>query len=475
MQPADGSNGSNGPSAVHPWVRDALALVHAPAVLSTAQAREVARATATGWRDHVNAGFLTYRKSCDGEKDFPRVDWCDGGGAWILDNHGTRYLDCLSSFGVHNLGHGHPVVLAAVAAQLAKQPLHSQEFLDAPRAYLCRALAAVAPGGGALSHVWLATSGTEAVEAALKLAMLTTGRKRVLAATGGFHGKTLGALATTSKATFRGPFVGALMDVVHVEFNDAEQLRAAFRTAAFAGAPFAACILEVVQGEGGIHVATHEFLSAARAACTAAGTALVLDEIQSGLGRTGAMWACDHYPGVVPDLMCVGKALSGGVVPIAGVVGRPEYWARFRECPHLASTTFGGNPLACAAAIATLHVLQAEDLPGAAAARGAQLLAGLRALAAAFPGLIRAVRGLGLMTAVEFWDDAGGIAWGKALLQHRVVVSGTMIAATVVRVCPPLVITAAEVDLALGAMRAAAVAAAAEASAASVSPPTARL
>jgi putrescine aminotransferase len=463
MQPVYG-HGHDNDGKIAPAIAEALALVHAPRNLTPAQSRAVAKTTAAAWRDHVNAGFLTYRKSCDGEKDFPRVDWCDGGGAWILDNHGTRYLDCLSSFGVHNLGHGHPVVLAAVAAQLAKQPLHSQEFLDAPRAYLCRALAAVAPGNNALSHVWLATSGTEAVEAALKLAMLTTRRTRVLAATGGFHGKTLGALATTSKATFRGPFVGALLDVVHVEFNNVEQLRAAFRTAAFTGTPFAACILEIVQGEGGIHVATPEFVHAARISCTEHGTALVLDEIQSGLGRTGAMWAVDHYPGIVPDLMCVGKALSGGVVPIAGVVGRPEYWARFIECPHLASTTFGGNPLACAAAIATLHVLQAEDLPAAAAARGAQLLTGLKTLATEFPGLIRAVRGLGLMTAVEFWSDAGGIAWGKALLQRRVVVSGTMIAATVVRVCPPLVITVEEIELALHAMAGAAADAAAEVS-----------
>jgi putrescine aminotransferase len=448
--------GASAPAPALAAVDAALAVVHAPAALDSRAAAALTTTTARLWRDHVNAGFLAYRKSCGGDGG-PHVDWTDAGGAWVADAAGTRYLDCLSSFGVHNLGHGHPVVVQAVAAQLAKQPLHSQEFLDAPRAFLAAALAAASPCPASMTHTWLANSGTEAVEVALKLAMLTTGRVRVLAATGGFHGKTLGALAATSKAQFRAPFAGALMDVVHVAFNDVGALRAAFATAAFTGTPFAACLLEVVQGEGGVHVATPEFLGAAREACTAAGTALILDEIQSGMGRTGKLWACQHYPGIVPDLMCVGKALSGGVVPVAAVVGAGRYWAEFERNPHLASTTFGGNPLACAAAIAALHVTLHEDLPGAAAARGAQLLEGLRALVGRHPKLLVAARGLGLMTALEFTTNAGGVAWGCALLRRRVIVSGTMIAATVVRVCPPLVITPGEVQWALEAMEAAAV------------------
>lgn len=412
------------------------------------------RDTVQWWQDHVNAGFLRYRKSMGDGVSCAKLDWRDLGGIRIADAHNDEYLDFLSGFGIFGCGHSHPRIIAAVAAQLHKQPLHSQEFLDPLRAHLARLLALITPGNGQLSHSFFVNSGAEAVEAALKLAILHTKRARVLACVGGFHGKTLGALATTSKAIFREPFVGVLMDIVHVPYNDAAALAAAFDTAEFTGARFAACIIEPVLGEGGIVVATPEFLRAARTACTATGTCLVFDEVQSGLGKTGRMFACEHS-GVVPDLLCLGKSLSGGVVPIAACCGRAEIWARCVEAPFLFTTTFGGNPLACAAAIATIHVLLSEDLVGAACERGAQLKAGLEALRLEFPGVIKEVRGAGLMLGVEFTSNALGVAWSRDLLARRVLVSGTLISATTVRVCPPLVVSTEDVDLALARMRAA--------------------
>ncbi len=406
------------------------------------------------WRAHVNAGFLGYRKSMGDGDAGAKVDWKDLGGCWVADARGDAYLDCLSGFGVFNVGHSHPTVLAAVRAQLDKQALHSQEFLDPLRAYLAGLLARVTPGAGALSHAFFVNSGAEAVEAALKLAILHTGRARVLACLNGFHGKTLGALATTSKALFRGPFASALMDVVHVPFNDSRALTAAMEAAAFTGTPFAAFIMEPVQGEGGIRVASAEFLEEARRLCTMHGTCLVLDEIQSGMGRCGAMFAVQAIaPTVVPDLLCVGKSLSGGVVPIAAVCGTADLWEKCIAAPFLFTTTFGGNPLACSAAISAIHVLLSEDLAKAAKDRGDQLQQGLRALAATYPTVIKEVRGLGLMIGVECINNAVGIAWSRALLHSKVIVSGTLINAQTIRVCPPLVISKEEVDQALQAMK----------------------
>jgi putrescine aminotransferase len=433
----------------------ALALVHAPQV---ADPEALAVQTLALWRDHVNAGFLTYRKSMGDGDSGAKLDWADAdvdpeadpteARVWIQDAKGVRYLDCLSGFGVFNVGHKHPTVVGAVAAQLHKQPLHSQEFLDPLRAFAAKLLA----DATGLSHVFFVNSGAEAVEAALKLAMLHTGRNRILACVNGFHGKTLGALSTTSKALFRAPFAAALNDVVHVPFNDPHALRTAFDTAEFTGTRFAALILEPVQGEGGIHVATPEFMAAARALATAHGTCLVLDEVQTGMGRTGRLFAAQHY-GVVPDLMCVGKSLSGGVIPVAACCGSADLWTECIKAPFLFTTTFGGNPLACAAAIAALHVVLTEDLCGNAAARGAELQAGLRQLAAEFPAVIKEVRGLGLMLGVEFLTNDLGILWSRSLLARRVLVSGTLISATSVRVCPPLVITQSQVQYALGVMR----------------------
>ena len=433
---------------------DALALIHSTSVADPAA---LTARTLAYWRAHVNEGFLGYRKSMGDGDAGAKLDWKDLGGVWVADAHDTPYLDCLSGFGVFNVGHSHPVVIAAVQAQVAKQALHSQEFLDPLRAFLAATLAQVTPGDGQLSHSFFVNSGAEAVEAALKLAMLHTRRTRILSCLNGFHGKTLGALAATSKALFRAPFAGALVDTVHVPFNDVAALTAAFDAAAFTGTPFAACILEPVQGEGGIHVATPEFLHAARALASAAGTCLVVDEIQSGMGRTGAMFAVQRIaPGLVPDLVCMGKSLSGGVVPIAAVCGTKALWSRYIEAPFLFTTTFGGNPLACAAALAALHVTLQEDLPRAARDRGHQLLHGLQALAKDFPTVFKQVRGLGLMLGVECQSNAAGVAWSRALLGERVIVSGTLISATTIRVCPPLVISEKEVQEVLVRARAAA-------------------
>ena len=435
------------------FANEALALVHTPPSLSVAAANDLTAKTLRFWKAHVNAGFLRYRKTMGDGDGAASLDWHDAypGTAWFTDAKGVPFLDCLSGFGIFNVGHRHPRVVAAVQAQLIKQPMHSQEFLDPLRAFAARLLSLIMPSP-TLTHAFFVNSGTEAVEAALKLAILHTGRGRVVACVNAFHGKTLGALAVTSKATFRKPFISALLSVCHVPFNDVEALAALFAAAEFTGDKLAAFIVEPVQGEGGVHVASDAYLSAARQLCSKHGACLIFDEVQSGFGRTGKWFACEHS-GVVPDLLCVGKSAGGGVMPLSACCGTAAIWEKYVEEPFLFTSTFGGNPLAMAALIATVNVIMDSDLLAAAASRGAQLQAGLLALAAAYPDIVKEVRGRGLMLAVEFTSNESGIGWARGLLRRRVLVAGTLISASTVRVCPPLVITEREVNHALHEMR----------------------
>ena len=294
-------------------------------------------------------------------------------------------------------------------------------------------------------------SGAEAVEAALKMAMLHTGRHRLISCVNAFHGKTLGALAATSKATFRAPFLPALAAATHTSFNDVSALQTAFETAKFTGNLIAALIIEPVQGEGGVFVASAEYLRAARHLCTAHGACLIFDEVQCGFGRTGKWFACEHS-GVVPDLMCIGKSAGGGVMPVSACCGTAVIWEKYIDNPFLLTSTFGGNPMAMAALIATVNVIIDDNLLEAATQRGEQLRTGLQLLASRYPALIKEIRGLGLMLAVEFVENDIGVDWCRNCLRRRVLVAGTLISASTVRVCPPLVITKHEINYALNEM-----------------------
>ena len=436
-------------NSVSSFAAEALALIHAPPCLSMAAAEDLSAKTLQLWKSHVNAGFLRYRKTMGDGEGAASLDWHDAypGTSWFTDAKGVPFLDFLSGFGIFNVGHRHPHVVSAVQAQLLKQPMHSQEFLDPLRAFAARLLCLIMPSP-ALTHTFFVNSGTEAVEAALKLAMLHTGRGRVVACVNAFHGKTLGSLAVTSKATFRKPFISALLSVSHVPFNDEEALATLFSAAEFTGDGIAAFIVEPVQGEGGVHVASDAYLATARRLCSKHGACLIFDEVQSGFGRTGKWFACEHS-GVVPDLLCVGKSAGGGVMPVSACCGTTEIWKKYVDEPFLFTSTFGGNPLAMAALIATVNVIINSNLLAAASERGLQLKTGLLRLAAAFPDIVKEVRGRGLMLAVEFTSNENGVEWARGLLRRRVLVAGTLISAASVRVCPPLVITAREIDYAL--------------------------
>jgi putrescine aminotransferase len=391
------------------------------------------------WSDHVNAGFLQYRKSVS--TDYTAVEWEDDG-AVFRDINGKEFIDMLGGFGIYVTGHRHPKILKAVRDQLDRQAIHSQELIDPLRTYLAHLVALITPGD--LQFAFLTNSGTESIEGCMKMAMLTTGRHHFIGAIGGFHGKTLGSLGGTSKAVFREPFL-PLLHWSHVPFGNIDAMKILMESADFSGDRVAAVVLEPIQGEGGINVAPPGYLPAVRGLCDKFGAMLVLDEIQSGMGRSGKMFACE-FDNVVPDLMALGKGFGGGVMPIGACVGTPRTWEKYIENPFLHTTTFGGNPVCCAAAIATINVLLEEDLPAQAAAKGDYLLTHINALAKKFPSVLKECRGRGLMLGMEFVNNDIGYAVAKELFARQILISGTYINARVLRVEPPLIIARPQLD-----------------------------
>jgi putrescine aminotransferase len=369
------------------------------------------------------------------------VEWRDEG-AVFYDINGKEYIDCLGGFGIYVTGHRHPKVLKAVRDQLDKQAIHSQELIDPLRTYLAHLVAQVTPGD--LQFSFFTNSGTESIEACLKMSMLATGRHHFIGTIGAFHGKTLGALGGTSKAVFREPFL-PLLNWSHVPFGDVDALATIMRSNDFSGDRVAAVVIEPIQGEGGINVAPPGYLAAARELCDRYGACLVFDEVQSGMGRSGKMFCCEH-DGVTPDLMALGKGFGGGVMPIGCCVGTPRTWQKYIENPFLHTTTFGGNPLACSAAIATINVILEEDLCRQAAEKGEYLLRQMNDMAARHPQVMKLARGRGLMLGMEFVDNDLGYEVAKQLFARNILISGTYINARVLRVEPALTIEYPQLD-----------------------------
>ncbi len=413
--------------------------------LAPDERQRVVRESVQYWNEHVNAGFLQYRKSVS--TDYTAVEWEDEG-AVFRDVNGKEFIDMLGGFGIYVVGHRHPKVLKAVTDQLQKQAIHSQELIDPLRTYLAKLVSQITPGD--LQYAFFSNSGTESVEGCLKMAMLTTGRRKLIGTIGAFHGKSLGSLGGTSKAFFREPFL-PLLNWTHVPFGDVDALAMILKSGDFTGDRAAAVVIEPIQGEGGIVVAPPGYLQAARDLCDQYGAMLIFDEVQSGMGRTGKMCCCEH-DGVTPDLMALGKGFGGGVMPIGAVVGTQKTWQKYIDNPFLHTTTFGGNPLACAAAIATIHVLLEENLLQAAAEKGEYLLKHINALAQRYPEVLKLCRGRGLMLGMEFTDNDLGYKVATELFARQILISGTYINARVLRIEPSLTIAYPQLDKFLGAL-----------------------
>ncbi|MDO4284923.1 MAG: putrescine aminotransferase [Eubacteriales bacterium] len=410
-----------------------------------AEKKQMVADTLDQFNNYVSPGWLKYRKSVSSDSESGAVlEWEDEG-AYCCGLNGEKFIDCLGGFGIFTCGHRNQEILDVVKAQLDHQALHSQELLDPLRGYLAKALANITPGD--LQYCFFTNGGAEAVEMALKLARIATGGRWYISTVGAFHGKSMGAVSIGGKSTYRVPYTPMVQQVQHVEYGVAEDIRKAIRNLDAVGEKVAAVILEPIQGEAGVIVPPAGYLQEVREICDEYGVALIFDEIQTGMGRTGTMWRCEAE-GVTPDIMTYGKAFGGGVLPITGIICKPKMWTQqLIDNPWLlGSPTFGGNPLCCAAAIATIRYMLANDIPGVCREKGEFLKAGLEKLAAKYPDIIDEVRGVGLMLAVEFKTCELGYETAKGLFARRVMTAGTLVNAKTIRFEPTAVISQQDME-----------------------------
>ncbi|MBX9686667.1 MAG: aminotransferase class III-fold pyridoxal phosphate-dependent enzyme [Candidatus Obscuribacterales bacterium] len=394
--------------------------------------KEIAEKCLDNSINHLNTAYSQKLAGAEGAVEFRDQ------GVFTYDNHGKRYLDCLGGFGIFNVGHRHPRVIEAVKAQLDQVCLHSQELLNPWAAHLASQLAALAPGD--LQYSFFCNSGTEAVEGALKLARLASGKSEIISTKNAYHGVSMGALSATGRDVFRKPFEPLLNGFKHVPFGDIAALEAAITK------DTAAVILEPIQGEGGINVPPVGYLRKVRQLTKKKGVLLILDEVQTGLGRTGRMFACEHE-GVVPDIICLAKALGGGVMPIGCFMASKKVWKVLEPNPSIHNSTFGGNPLACTAASATLDVLVDEHLPARSAVMGNYFMRRLNQIKENYSQYIGDVRGRGLLIGLEFQSKEIREAVQEELFYRGVLVAGTMNSNCTIRIEPPLIITESQINL----------------------------
>jgi len=353
-----------------------------------------------------------------------------GKGAVVWDNEGKEYIDCMAGYGVCIIGHAHPKVVEAIQRQVERLvTVHGSLYNDV-RAEFLQKLAGIMPSG--LDKFFMSNSGSESVECAIKLARKFTGKSEIIAAMRGYHGKTIGALSATWDEKYRSGFGPLMPDVKHVPFGNLAKTKEAITDKT------AAILVEPIQGEGGIRVPSNDYLPGLRELCNEKNILLVLDEVQTGFGRTGRMFACQHW-NVVPDIMCLAKAVAGGL-PMGVTAARNEIMSSLKVGEH--SSTFGGNALVCAAASATIDVIVNEKLPERAAELGGYFKGRLNELGEEFK-IVREVRGLGLMLGMELRFDCKDIILGA--LDRGVILLDAGV--NVLRFLPPLVINQKQIDI----------------------------
>jgi putrescine aminotransferase len=412
--------------------------------LSEAEAKAIIEESKTNFAEYFNKGWLEYRKSVTEAGDWAATEWT-GSGAVYRDVLGREYIDCLGGYGLLDLGWAHPQVVASVRAQLNRTAMPSQELIDPLRGVLARLMAQITPGD--IQYSFFAASGTEAIEGAIKLAKIYTQKPAFIVATGAFHGKTMGSLSMLGKADYRQP-AGVLYGgpVYHAPFGDAGAVERQLEICDKVGIGVAAVLMEPIQGEAGAIVPPDDFWPRLREVTRHYGVLLIADEVQTGLGRTGKLWGVDHW-GVVPDILAAAKSLGGGVMPVSAFCSTAEIWqVMMYPNPFIHTTTTGGNPLACAAAIAAISVTLRERLWEAAAAKGEYLIARLKDFAARYPQIYKEVTGRGLLIGQHFHTPEIGYQVAAGLFKRGVLVAGMLTSARSIRIEPSLVITFEQLD-----------------------------
>lgn len=412
---------------------------------------------------YLNASLVTLLSLINFDTPFVAAS-----GVSVYDAEGNEYLDFLGGYGSLNLGHNHPEIYAALQ-RVQSVPNILQASMNGITAALAHNLAHLAPGN--LKRSFFCNSGTEAVEGALKLARIATGRQKYIYCHNSFHGKTFGSLSVTGREKYQSPFRPLLAETVAVPFGDLEALRQALTPG-----DAAAFIVEPIQGEGGIIVPPPGYLAKAKRLCAQYGTLFIADEVQTGFGRAGDFFAC-QAESVVPDILCLAKSLGGGVMPIGAYLTTDEIWRKAygtMEKSLLHTSTFGGNTAACTAALKTIELILEQDLCRQAKEKGAYFLEKLQTLKEKYP-LLKDVRGRGLMIGLEFQQPAvaakkfslkitmnvvnklaqeymGSLVAGELFNKHRIITAYTLNNPNVIRLEPPLTVTQEQLDRVLAAL-----------------------
>lgn len=358
-------------------------------------------------------------------------------GCYMTDSLGNKYLDFLGGHGTFNFGFNHPKIVKAVEEQLHRSPMAaSKAHLSLKIAELSEKLTNIAPGE--ISRVFYCNSGTEAVEGAIKLARARTGKPRIISTENAFHGKSMGSLSATGRPGYKLPFEPLLDEIVHVVYNSHDIIEETIddRTAAV--------ILEPIQGEGGVNVPDDGYLKKVEQICRQNGALLILDEVQTAMGRTGYNFAAEHDD-VKPDIVTMAKALGGGVMPIGAILATPDAFMPFEDDPFIHTSTFGGNPLACAAASAAIDVLTEENLAQRAMELGEYLIEKLKELQSKHKW-IADVRGRGLLVGIEFSEEGAAAHIIFEAAKNKILVLHMLNNPKVIRIEPPLIIEKEHID-----------------------------
>ena len=363
-------------------------------------------------------------------------------GATITDSKNKTFIDCISGYGLFNLGHNHPQIVKALIRQLNSNQQFNKPFIIEQQVELAELLADITPGD--LSCSFVCNSGSEAIDNAIKLARLSQKKSQIIAAHGGFHGYTFGALSVTGIPSIKRSFGPLVPDILHVPFGDPEALKEKITQNT------AAVLLEPVQHEAGVVLATKSYFQKVRKICNQNNVLLILDEIKTGFGKTGKMFACEHY-GIVPDLLVLGKSMGGGLIPIGGLVGLKRLWGKSSYSFAMSASSFAGNILACTAARETIRILQRSNIIDDCATKGALLLNGLKKIKTKFPRIVTKVTGIGLLLGIQAADDRKAFELSKEMINQGILMLQAYGNSTVLMIEPPLVISENQINQVLNA------------------------
>lgn len=422
-----------------------LGYVEKEGPLTKEEAEIITQDTIDNYYNYFNNGWMDFRKSIT--PDGATIEWSDTP-EHINDVNGTPYIDCIGGFGTYICGHRNPEILKYVKKQMDRLTLSSTELLEPLRGYLCKVMAMITPGD--LQYSYLTNGGAEAVEMALKLAVLYKGPGYFISTVRGFHGKSMGAVSMTGNPDFRRPYLPMIQQVQHIEFGNAEALETAIKNLQAVGEKVTAFIVEPVQGEAGCRVPPVGYLKACREICDKYDVVLIFDEIQTGLGRTGYLWRC-NMEDVVPDIMTFGKISSGGIIPITGIISRKHIFENsgLTENPFiLGSPTFGGNALACSATLGTIKYILEHDIPQMAADRGNYFMERITKIKEKHH-ILTELRSAGWLIAMEFETSDIGYEVSKEIFARHVLVAGTLNNARVIRIEPPAIMSYENIDTVL--------------------------